>query len=289
LKNNAEPEIIKVKGVGTFLDSDNIIWSDWNEDYTKMFQKRVRLSTKELIWNVQSYFGKPTAFNDILFGHNEKALYKIKKQSGEILWQHDLTKYKIFKNHWGEEKKAEVNKLIGVWNKQLILQLNNGNILCIDSENGKLNWRKEHLDKNISNKETDLSISSFYNPIINIEKGIVYFLQGTKFLQLDLAKQEFTCNWSSELNDFATSVFIKQTAVSKDSILFTASQTQDLGKDEIIGNFDIVNNEISWQHKFSFQNGEFIPNNKSNITTQLDKLYVLDSSACLHIFKKQKN
>jgi len=195
IKNNTEPEPINVKGLDIFIDSDNIIWSDWNVDYTKMFKHRVKLSTKEVVWKVESYFGKPSVFNHMLFGYNEKTLYKIDKESGQLLWEYDISQYGHYTNHWGEEKKVKVNKLIGVWKNQLILQLNNGIVLSVDSENGKLNWRKEQIDKSISSINASLVINIYYNPILNVERGLVYFLQGTNFLKLDLVKQEIACNW----------------------------------------------------------------------------------------------
>jgi len=202
-------------------------------------------------------------------------------------WEFSLSHYSTYKNQWQEEKKIEVSIFVGVWNKQLLVLLNNGMFIGIDVETGELLWKKSNVDDNDTTQKIDYAFGSPYSPFLNEEKSVIYILQGDTFIEFDLISNHAKYRWHSKDHRLENNLFIKQSRRKGNLIYFTAAIYPDLGIDKTIGIFDIDQNKVIWEYTIPFNDGGFIPNSKDNIQVNEKNLFVLDNKGDLHIFERK--
>ena len=79
-------------------------------------------------------------------------------EDGQPLWNSDISQFGTYNNFWKEEKQVEVKQIVGKWKEQLIVQLNNGTFIGIESKNGNLLWSKNNVDNNFTGQQLSLSL-----------------------------------------------------------------------------------------------------------------------------------
>jgi hypothetical protein len=203
------------------------------------------------------------------------------------LWQFSLSQFGTYKNHWQEERQVGVSKIVGSWKGQLIVLLNNGMFIGLDVENGGLLWKKQDVDGNDTLQEMDYGFGTPYNPFLDEQEGVIYFLQGSAFVRFDLEGQRAAYRWSSQDDAPENYLFIKQSRLKDGLVYFTSSIYPNIGVDNTIGVFDIEQNKVVWRHTFPFEKGVFIPNSQDKIQANEKKLFVLDSAGTLHVFERE--
>lgn len=190
------------------------------------------------------------------------------KNNLNLEWKFSLEEFGVAKNFWNEEVNIEFSNLVGVWNEQLIVQLNTGKLLSLNYKDGKIIWEKTVIDENRTKQEIGDSINSCYKAFLNKRNGELYFLQGELFISMDLINKKTTALWHSKDN----------------YIYFTAGIYPNIGTCNTVGIFDIQANQIIWKHNFAFDKNEFLT---SNMQVNNKMFFILDSVNCLHIFGEE--
>lgn len=308
------------EGVSGFqIEKNNIYYSNWNNESFKLdlknrfllklefnqvsiyklndfifFYKEGKyhiMSGDENVISESTLGNKNILIDSNLFSTNSSndkiSSYNISHDE-KLNWIIRLSQFGTFKDQWQEEKKVEVSCIIGIWQDQLLVSLNNGMFMGIHAKTGELLWNKSNVDLNETSQEINYGFGRPYNPFLDKERGLIYVLQGEIFIEFDLKNQEASYRWHSKDNIQEDNLFIKQSRIRGNLIYFTASIYPNLRADNTVGIFDISQNKIVWQYSFTFEKGVFIPNNQNNLQINDENLFVLDSRGTLHIFKKEK-
>ncbi|MFK7061454.1 PQQ-binding-like beta-propeller repeat protein [Flavobacterium oreochromis] len=240
---------------------------------------------------LKSDFYPEIIFNNHVFGGSYfRCIISYNLKNGEILWQTDISqigKHIPFPDE--EEKEGEVKNFVGVYNNELIVQLTGGKFIGLDLENGKVNWEQNLVENNLTNQVIDYNFGDPYNPFLDEENGKIYILQGEVFIVLDLLTKKATYQWSSLNLPTEDYVFIRQSNICNNQIVFSAFRKGNIGNDDTIGVFDIKRNEIVWKHTFDFEKDNFIPNSNTNIQMSENRIGALDWKGDLYIFEREKN
>ena len=207
------------------------------------------------------------------------------KGNVKLKWSFSIDKYGSFKNLWQEEVNIRVNSIIGLWNNQLLLQLNNGNLISLNSDSGNLLWTKENIDNNQTAQEIGDKINSVNNPFLDKASGKVFLFQGEHFIVIDLAKKEASALWHSKDHNPNRTLFIKQPEMENNKIYFTSSIFPNLGNCNTVGIFDVEKYQVIWQHSLNFDNSKYIQN---KIQVGKKHIYFRDSEDILYVFAKEK-
>lgn len=226
---------------------------------------------------------------DVIFSKKNSQIekYSLDQINGALLWQTDISqigKYIPFLEE--EERDGEVDQFVGVWSNELIVLLKGGKFIGIDVETGNINWEQNRVQNNKTSNTIDFNFGEPYHPFLNEEKGMIYILQGEAFIEFDLKTKIATYTWSSLEVTSENYVFIRQSRLFDNKILFSAFRKGKQGHDDTIGIFDIEKKEIIWQYTFDFEKDNFIPNSQNSIQMNDTSVYVLDWKGTLHIFEK---
>lgn len=317
----SKDKIIKLDdGVTGFQLKDNkIYYSNWNNEsfqYNIINNERLKLDFEQIsVYKLKDFvffskennyhiisnseyiitpeqLGNKNILNDLKIYctnslNDEIKSYNILK-NGDQDWRINLNLFDSFKNQWDEEIKVEVKTFVGVWHNQLITFLNNGTFLGLSINTGQKIWAKNNVDFNDTPFEIEYGFGTSYNPILDIENGLIYILQGETFIEFDLNNNRSVYRWHTKQDKSNNHLFIKQSRLASGKIYFTAAKYPNLNVDSTIGIFDIKQKEIIWQFSFLEDSGIFIPNNQNNIQVNHNFLYVLDNKKNLHIFKTEK-
>lgn len=288
IKANEKRKYEGIKGLDVIIDENNIIRSIWNKDYTKSFKLRINLKESIEVWKTESYFGNPIIIDNDLYGIYPQNIYHIDVEDGQPLWNSDISQFGTYNNFWKEEKQVEVKQIVGKWKEQLIVQLNNGTFIGIESKNGNLLWSKNNVDNNFTGQQLSNGFGQPDYPFIDEDKGVVYILQGELFIKLDIENQKASYEWSSVDDNPEQYFFIKDSRKVGDKIYFTASLHPGSSLVNQIGVFDINLKKVIWQYELELDKGVFIRASQNNIQVDINHLYILDSSATLHVFEREE-
>ena len=229
-------------------------------------------------------------FKEFVFGGSYlKKILKYHIKNGDLIWQTDISqigKYVPFLEK--DEKLREVDKFIGIYKEELIVLLTGGKFIGIATETGTINWEQSKVAINQTSNCFDYNFSEPYHPFLDEEKGIIYILQGEVFIEFDLNTKEAAYTWTSLELATENYVFIRQSRLVNNKILFSAYRNGNEGNDDTVGVFDIIKKEIVWKYTFNFEKDNFILNSQDNIQMNENSIFVLDRKSNLHIFEKEK-
>lgn len=242
---------------------------------------------KSIISETDKWLGSDIFFENI-FGSINGNITCRSINSQNLNWQTDISqigKYIPFLEE--EEKEGDVKNFVWVYKNELIVQLTGGKFIGIDVETGTINWEQNRVQNNKTSHTIDFNFGEPYHPFLNEEKGMIYILQGEAFIEFDLKTKIATYTWSSLELTSENYVFIRQSRLFDNKILFSAFRKGNIGNDDTIGIFDIEKKEIIWQYTFDFEKDNFIPNSQNSIQMNDNNVYVLDWKGTLHIFEKE--
>jgi hypothetical protein len=206
------------------------------------------------------------------------------KNNINLEWKFSFEEFGVTKSFLNEEVNIEFSNLIGVWNEQLIVQLNTGKLLSLNYRNGNILWEKTDIDENRTKQEIGYSINPYYKGFLNGRNGELYFFQGQLFMSMDLKSKKTTALWHSKDENSDHSLFIRQADFRENYIYFTAGIYPNIGTCNTVGIFDIQANQTVWKHNFAFDQKKFLTN---NMQVNNKMFLILDSINCLHIFGEE--
>lgn len=276
-------------GVDLIINDKEIIYGNWNEDYTKRYITRINLITNEKEWTIESYFSNGKVYANYLYTTSiNNSICKINlDQPEQPLWQFDLNQLETFTNKNNEELNYKIIKILGIWQEELFVACNNGLMLSLDRSTGKEKCRWQYIkdyefDSEIKNKIPRAESFVFDGDTLIGALNTFYF-------KIDLKSSEIIAiNISQELQKFH--IFHIKTVidnpVTDKHIYLTAMMRQKDNDTKFSYDCLIALNKktlkIDWQYKFENAGlGTNIPKISEN------KLYQLDLDGNLHIFEKE--
>ena len=236
------------------------------------------------MWKKELKYGNLFFFSNNILLQIGGAILKLDESTGATLWQKELGAGTFRRGL--KELEIKISQLVGMWENQLLVWMNNEQLICLDANTGTELWRVTDFFKQFLPGWQ--SVSQFSFVYCHIENGKLYQLDGDSYWSLDLATQRFELLWQDTQEEYLT---IIHKTYTEDFIYFTASRTYGLVP-YLIGVFNRKTLSIDWLHDMTLpQNTENKFCNSLNQAPQVDgdKLYVLDSGGTLHIFEKESD
>lgn len=262
--NRRNKTILKdVGGVDIFLDHKSILFSKWNEDYTKSFKQKIDLDSGNIIWEVETYFGKPFFGGGCLFGSLESKLFRIDSDTGNFIWELNLSeKHNTYLIN-GQNTPIDIQDYIGVYNDCLYVKAGNKLILGINTSSGKETFCYEYNGENVL----------LDNLRLDSDKGVIFSIGSMEYFELNLSTHE------SEVvpvgvNDIETT----RLGSWEDSLIYF----WEGGKSSNFGLFDRDTKEIKIAQNLNVSGYPAIKDIKHGHR----KVYVLDGNNHLHFYEQ---
>jgi len=214
--------------------------------------------------------------------------------TGEYEWELDLGGRKYLDDSQ-QEKIAQITQIISIWENQLLVVMDSGELISIDIHVGQILWSKadiytRHWDK-IGFPCLSLTDwrnrSQFWLNYWHLEDGYLHNLDGNVYYRISLETQALEILWQDDLQKESCLTFVHKT-YTEDYIYFTGSYNHQLSP-YLLGVFNRKTLQVDWLYDF----GNQLVNDKDYYAHSLNqapqvgenKLYVLDSGGTLHIFE----
>lgn len=262
--NRQTKTILKdVGGMDVFLDSKSILYNKWNEDYTKSFKQKIDLDSGNIIWEVETYFGKPFLGGGCLFASLESKLFKIDPDTGSFIWELNLSEKHNSYSINGQDTPIDIQDYIGVYNDCLYVKAGNKLILGIDTSSGKEIFCYEYNGENVL----------LDNLRLDGNRGVIFSIGSMEYFELSLSTH------ASEVVPVRVSD-IETTRLGswEDSLIYF----WEGGRNSNFGLFDRDTKEIKIVQNLNVSGYPAI----KDIKHGRGKVYVLDGNNHLHFFEQ---
>ena len=248
----------------------------------------------DVIWEKKRKIGKNRLLNNknifLTEFLDDTLLTCLSTLSSDFIWQLNLAKlFKPFINHQGLEIPYNIDRIIDVYNNQLLISCNNHLILSVDTNTGKLIHKWQEIPNiNVGEIEGLIPDASSFVLDKNVGKliGAIY----KYYFEIDLETKEISYKDISEEFKKHNIISIKNitgSPITETHMYLTALTEQEIGA-EVVGDYLFTLNrktlKIDWIYKFN--NKGFLGANKPQISD--NKLYQLDVNGTLHVFEKQE-
>ena len=263
--NRETKTILKgVEGMDIFLDKKSILRNKWNAEYTKSFKQKIDLDSGNIIWEVETYFGKPFLVNGYLFASLESKLFKINLNTGDFIWENNLSKKHNSYSVNGQDTPIDIQDYIGLYNDCLYVKAGSKLILGIDTSNGEEIFYYEHNGENIL----------LNNLRLDSNKGVIFSIGSTEYFELNLT------SFDSEVVPVKVDN-VKPTILGswEDNIIYF----WEGGTNSNFGLFDRDTKEIKFVQNLNVSGYPAI----KKINNSQGNVYVLDGNNNLHIFEQE--
>lgn len=203
-----------------------------------------------------------------------------------VIESHSLVRGdKVWVKNIGEH--GNVGHLIGLWQDQLLLWLNDNQLLCLDARSGQLTWLAPNLNETFQR-------NGIYQGIhLLAEENKVVVFYGNSYFEFDLTSQQV--NLVKDFGPWGTGWVFATSTVSGQYIYFTGRDyaTGYMGA----GAFDRQQLSVVWfyappewqgQVPKDYEGSAIVLNVPPQVTDT--HLYVLENGInTLHIFKREQN
>jgi outer membrane protein assembly factor BamB len=228
------------------------------------------------------YYGSGYRFENqyIQIQNERKLLRSLSLLTGEYEWEVDLGGRKCVSASKEPPEDASIQQIIGIWEHQLLVFLDNNQILSLDINKGKILWELPDFDVHFP---TGPSVAKAMHFHWYLENGKLYILKHHQYFSVDLNTQEVALLWQNEDKTYT----INHCTYTENYIYFTA-----YGKEieiSILGVFNRKILQIDWLEKMIMPRMDSYAYVSFNQAPQVaeNKLYVLDSGGTLHIFERE--
>lgn len=250
-----------------------------NKDYSLTNQQigLYDIKTNSIKWfdNILPFGLNIRNFDSLYYRLSKTKLSSLSLLTGLYLWELDLG---------FSYPTAQIHQIIGVYKNVLLVSLNEGTLLGLDTEKGVILWEMPY--------QAALKVRFNRGIHLDTEKGLLYCLSGNGFAVIALVNQQvirskndyyvyteeitepYQYGYSDAGSAFGLSCW------QGDYLYFTASKGTAF--DCWLGVFHIPTMEVVWEYQI--QNGETF-NSPPQVAE--NKLYALDSGGTLHIFEKE--
>ena len=291
LENHNIKEFNYIKGIDFILNENEIIYGNWNEDYTERFITRINLKTESKIWEVESYFGNGKIHNNNLFAVcNGNKICKISLTNPQTpLWQFDLSQLGTFYSEQSQQQETyKVKKFIGIHQDRLYVALNGGMLLEIDIATGAVTYQWQNIMTTDRGFSYPVETNTF---TLDKQLGKLLSFYTADFITIDLASKKVNITpMDEELKKFDGRTF-KPTSINyaiDETHIYTLvtlyAPEADFIKESIVA-FNIQTKKIDWNftdYQFGMAGGD-TPKLAGN------KLYLKVNITNLYIFEKTSN
>ncbi|POR16164.1 hypothetical protein BWK58_15310 [Flavobacterium columnare] len=215
--------------------------------------------------------------NSIVFFIEENKILAYILTPVQLLWKFNISQFGTFFELGQGNREIEIYKILGVYNNDLILILNDSTILKINIETGELN---KHFELKLFS-ETENEITAQYN-FIQLENNKLIYYRFGQYAEYDLEVDKVTYQFDikeklhkENLHDNIYS-FIKE-----DDLLYFYISGFGSFSLPTVAILNIKTKEIIWKNVLDNPNVLYKDFQKDN-----SNLYLLDSQNTLHIFEK---
>lgn len=253
------------------IENGNFVWDTVLFDYSKseVISNYAKLS------NVSVAFAKDT--NLVICYLKTCGLTKFSLRTGNYEWELDLGGYKYLRH--GREEEGKIDKIIGLWEHQLLVAMSDEELVSVDIHTGKVLWKTSNFNNTYLPDWRNRSM--FRMSYWLIEAGKLYQLDGNVYYSVDLETQQFDLLWHNA-NDENELTIVHKT-YTEDYIYFTGAYHYQLSPN-LVGVFNRKTLTIDWITAVENLTGSL--NQPPQVAD--DKLYVLDTGGTLHIFAREE-
>jgi hypothetical protein len=257
------------------------------------------LEKKEVVQTYKAKFSGlyPSAYsNECLFIHKfpNPIISSLSLLTGEYEWEVDLGGRKYLDDSQAE-KEANITEIIGIWENQLLVVMDSGELISIDIHTGKILWSKNVHLRHWDTTEVAYPVlrdwrnrSQFWRNYWHLENGYLYNLDGNVYYRVSLATQTLEILWQDDLSKEEYLTFSHKT-YTEDYIYFTGSYNRALSP-YLLGVFNRKTLAVEWLYDFGdalANQGDYAHSLNQAPQVAGNKLYVLDSGGTLHIFERE--
>ena len=264
--------------------------SFFSSDLSKSYFGFYNIGKERYEWQFERKLDSIFCLKNALFIKESFLLISINTLNGKTLWQYDISKIGEFITPW-EIKPAEVEQLIGVYNRILWVHLGNGKVIGLNIETGNLEHElSDTPETNIHNGILKpLADGGKRERLIHYhfdeDMGKIFGLSFNTYCEINLQckKPQFEI-WL--LNDQMKSLGLKEiyryTAKDEDGNLYFIDYNECKW-----GFFNTTTKSIEWvSEKITVESNPNAFTQLKEIQYGAGKVYVLDSNHTLHIFEK---
>ena len=229
--------------------------------------------------------------NDLLFSNLNHGFILFNPKTGDVRWQYDVPSEfdwvsELYINQ-PEYHKAEIQRLIGIYQGILWLTLNNGRLLGLDAESGNLVYNIHQVNQHGNNLQRP-NLGPFWGNYLQLdaEKGVLFGLRNHYYYEIDLKAPDesyflYDISESCKTWKIEADVAGYEWSWKRNEIYFG----QNFSDGNNLGIFERSKHEIIWATRLQKDNGQ--ARNFNKIEYADGKMYALDQSQTLHIFERE--
>ena len=236
---------------------------------------------------------------DLLFSNLNHGFILFNPKTGDALWQYDVPSEFDWVNELyinkPEHHKADVRRLIGVYEGILWVTLNNGRLLGLNIENGNLVYNIHEVNQH-GNNLLHPNLGPFWGNYLQLdtEKGVLFGLRQHYYYEIDLKSPIesyflYDISESCKKSQIEADVAGYEWSWHGNEIYFGynrfGTHVYNNSGGNNLGIFDRQKREVVWATRIEGDNGQV--RNLSKIEYATGKVYALDQSQTLHIFERK--
>ena len=212
--------------------------------------------------------------------------YKSVTSESVYYWKFSIQTIGNYLNKRGRETCYSVEKIIGIWNNEILIGFSNSLIVSLDIETGKEIRRWQVLDgyyQDIRGVANQIPASNMF--LYDDENGKLIALQLSSYVEIDLStSQVIVKSLNDEMDKIGILHLNNQTSYGiSSSHLFTTASGTDYKLDESFQNIIAINRksfEIDWSHRFAPEDEGV----NGTPVYESGKLYQLTGAGTLYVF-----
>ena len=239
------------------------------------------ITEKRYLWHVQGISGNLKC--EIIYNVNPttKLFTIINKQDGKIKWQFNFAQYIVFDKAKSFRKTVNFDFLTSYEN-QLICVVNSDKILSIDINTSEILW--ELTESKYENSEVKMDI--FQIDFFGVVDNIVYVLQRSIYLELDIIKKECIIKKDFRIDNADNNLRCLRCTFYKGKFYFLADFGESMNTNNKFGIFNIETKQVEKIIEIKLPRGVFL---RENPVVDDKYLYIKDSAHTIYIYERGKD
>jgi len=248
---------------------------------------------RQTIWKHNKYFSFQILDKKLLIETEKKGAISYDFQSGNCIWHYYLPETYDWQRRVAsiekpyEASKAEIEKILGVYEGIVYFVLNSGRVVGLDVDTGIELFTKVEPDSiTIAyDKERIYTPTILWqNTQLDVEKGVIFGLLGNFYAEIDLKDPSRTYRvFDMDYSNNTKRIKCTNWGVCIGEEIFFA-ETNFAREPATVGIFNRKTKQVTWTSDMLGEEGDFRGLKKLDYANE--HLYVLDNENTLHIFNR---